>query len=240
MQDTLRALLALQELDEDIFRVREELKRLPREREQRREGVAAIEARKAALEGAIFERRTRIREIEDESTRKRQRMRKAEGEANSSRGDMALMAAFQHEIKTLKRDIGGLEEEGLELVEQVEGFEGELATVSAQLEQAQKDFAELSDNVDAEMRVAEAKLNELETERARRLSDDVKDEVLGLYDRLLGAREGLALAELDGRICQACFMEVPTNCYVKVARGIDIVQCPSCDRILYQRALKES
>ncbi len=240
MQDTLRALLALQELDEDIFRVREELKRLPREREQRREAVAAIEARKAMLEAAIFERRARIREVEDDSTRKRQLMRKTEGEANNSRGDMALMAAFQHQIKSLKRDIGNLEEEGLEMVERVEVFDAELKRVSAELEQAQADFAEFSANVDAEMRVAEAKRHELETERARRLSDDVRDEVLGLYDRLLTAREGLALAELDGRICQACFMEVPTNCYVRVARGVEIVQCPSCDRILYQRALKES
>jgi predicted nucleic acid-binding Zn-ribbon protein len=28
-------------------------------------------------------------------------------------------------------------------------------------------------------------------------------------------------------------MEVPTNMVVRVSRGADLVQCPSCDRILY-------
>ena len=44
-----------------------------------------------------------------------------------------------------------------------------------------------------------------------------------------------ALAELDGKICQACHMEVPSNLYVKVARGTVLAQCPSCDRIFYIR-----
>ena len=41
----------------------------------------------------------------------------------STRSDMALLAAYQHEIKTLKRDISSAEEEGLGLVEQAESAE---------------------------------------------------------------------------------------------------------------------
>ena len=58
---------------------------------------------------------------------------------------------------------------------------------------------------------------------------------LQLYERLLQAREGVALAELEGKICQGCFMEVPSNLYVTVARGTKLAQCPSCDRIFYIR-----
>ena len=60
-------------------------------------------------------------------------------------------------------------------------------------------------------------------------------ESLTLYERLLAAREGVALAELEGKICQGCFMEVPSNLYVKRRARHELIQCPSCDRILYIR-----
>jgi predicted nucleic acid-binding Zn-ribbon protein len=121
MQQTLRALRALQELDQQIFRLREELRRLPEERARRRAQIDQLSARRAETEARARELAARIREIEDMTTMQRQRMRKVEGEAANSRGDMALLAAFQHQVRTLKRDISIAEEEGLALVEQATG-----------------------------------------------------------------------------------------------------------------------
>jgi predicted nucleic acid-binding Zn-ribbon protein len=162
-------------------------------------------------------------------------MRKVEGEAMNSRGDMALQAAFQHQARTLKRDISIAEEEGLELVEQAEGLGTQVSELGAQVDAAEGVYGELASNVKSEMATAQAKLDELETERAKRMSSDVDPESLTLYERLLAAREGVALAELEGKICQGCYMEVPSNLYVKVARGTSLAQCPSCDRIFYIR-----
>src|SRR5262245_57494452 len=102
MQETIRALLALQEIDQDVFRVREELRRLPAERAQRRTRIDARIAQRKAAEERARSLRFRIREIEDMTTQQRQRMRKVENQATSTRQDMALLAAFQHEVKTLK------------------------------------------------------------------------------------------------------------------------------------------
>ena len=169
------------------------------------------------------------------TTIQRQRMRKVEGEAANSRGDMALQAAFQHQARTLKRDISIAEEEGLELVEQADALASQAGEVDGRVTEAESVFGELATNVTSEMATAQAKLDELEAERAKRMSDDVDPESLTLYERLLAAREGVALAELEGKICQGCYMEVPSNLYVKVARGTTLAQCPSCDRIFYIR-----
>ena len=179
---------------------------------------------------------TRIKEIEDMTTIQRQRQRKVEGEAASSRSDVALQAAFQHQARTLKRDISIAEEEGLEMVEQADGLKTQIDAYAAEVESAEATYVELAANVEKEMKVAQAKLDKLLAERAKRMSNDVDRDSLQLYDRLLQAREGVALAELEGRICQACYMEVPSNLYVTVARGTKLAQCPSCDRIFYIRA----
>jgi predicted nucleic acid-binding Zn-ribbon protein len=43
------------------------------------------------------------------------------------------------------------------------------------------------------------------------------------------------MAALDGRFCQGCYVEIPKNLLVRMARGMELVQCPSCARILYTR-----
>jgi predicted nucleic acid-binding Zn-ribbon protein len=233
MQATLQALLSLQEIDRDLFRTQEELKRLPAERAGRRAELDKRVARHTDLKNESKRLRVRIKEIEDATTVQRQRVRKVENEAAGSRADMALLVAFQHEIRTLKRDIGSSEEEGLMLVEKVEAVEKDAAALGAEIQADEKVFAEFSANIDREMQAAQAKLDKLVAERAKRMSSQVQPEALALYSRLLAAREGVAMAELDGRICQVCYMELPTNVCVRVARGVELVQCSSCDRILY-------
>lgn len=235
MQDTLRALRALQELDQDIFALSEELRRLPEERARRRQEIDDAIARRDEAKKRAHDLATRIKEIDDMTTIQRQRMRKVEGEAMNSRSDMALVAAYQHQVKTLKRSISMAEEDGLGLVEEGETINAVIETLTGEIDKAEEVFAEFSANVEAEMSTAQHKLDELEAERAKRLSDEVSPESLELYERLLAAREGVALAELEGRICQGCYMEVPSNLYVRVARGTSLTQCPSCDRIFYIR-----
>ena len=69
-------------------------------------------------------------------------------------------------------------------------------------------------------------------DRDTRSAEDVDPAQLDLYRRLLEQREGEALAELADGHCQSCFVQIPKNLGVRLMRG-QLVQCPSCDRILY-------
>ena len=73
-----------------------------------------------------------------------------------------------------------------------------------------------------------ADLAELDSVRER-----LPASLLAMYNKLVDAREGMALAELQNKVCQGCYISVPPNIYVRIARATEIVQCPSCDRILY-------
>ena len=235
MQETVKALRALQEIDHEIYRLRAELRRLPLERKTRRAQIDAAIAKRDEVKKRAGELRVKIKEIDDATTMQRQRVRKVEHEAAHSRGDVALLAAFQHQVRTLKREIGTAEEEGLALLEESGGVDTEVARQQAEIDAAEKIFVEFSSNVDAELAAAARKLAELEMQRKTRMPATIQPESLSLYDRLLVSREGIALAELESRICQACYMEVPVNLYVRVARGTELVQCPSCHRIFYVR-----
>jgi len=226
-------LRGLQELDATLFRVKDELRRLPLERDRRRAEIEARRLSMTEIDAHVRELQTRVKEIEDLTTVSRQRMRKLEGEAASSRGDAALHVAFQHEIKTLKREVGEQEDEGLELVERMEEAKGKRDAINAHVEELEKEFTEFDSNVQRELADAKERHDDLQGKREERLSGDLPGSLLSMYDKLVDAREGMALAELQNKVCQGCYISVPPNIYVRIARATEIVQCPSCDRILY-------
>jgi len=235
MQEVLAALLRLQELDQHIFRAQAELTRLPAERTQRKAELERRAQKLADTRSEAQKLRVRIKEFEDSSTVHRQRVRKVENEAAGARQDMALLVAFQHEIRTLKREINNCEEQGLLLVDQVETLEKDALAQEQALAGEQKDFAEHDANVQRELEAAQKRLDELGAERKKRLTGAIPPDALTTYNRVLAARQGQALAELDGKACQACFIDVPANVVVRVQRGSELVNCPGCARILFQR-----
>jgi len=232
MTNPVQALRALQEIDRDLFSVNEELRRLPAELARRQ---ARLEAQAQTLEERKEKGRAlqvRVKEIEDTVAIQQQRIRKLEKEANSCR-DMSVVEACRYEIRGLKRQIDEAEREALGYVEQIEGGSSEAKQLEAELAAEREVFAEYSANVESEVSMARGRQAELQRKREASLGEDLDPGTLDLYDRLLQARGGEALAPLDGAICQACFMQVPPNLAVRVARGIESVQCSSCDRILY-------
>ena len=147
--------------------------------------------------------------------------------------DGALLAAYDHEIRSLKRTVSQAEEDGLVLVGEAEELEREIEERGAALEDSRSTFAEFRGNVEKEIAEAESRLAALNEAQAQRSSSEISSEHLTLYRRILKTREGEAMAELSGQICQACFVEIPKNVAVRLARGVELVQCPSCDRILH-------
>lgn len=232
MRETLAVLRDLQELDEDLFRVRQELKRLPAERDKRRAEIDDKIQRDTELESESLKLRMQIKEIEDASRASRQRIAKLERESANCT-DQALLASYGHEIRTLKREISENEEDGLRLVEKSESKDVQSKALKDEISEMEESYAELAINVEQEMGVAQEKADKMETERNDRMGSRVPPDVLKVYEELLEARDGMALAALEDRTCQGCYITVPTNIFVKLSRGRDLVQCPSCSRILY-------
>lgn len=235
VRQTLRILRGLQELDRDLYRLQDELRRFPQEVTRKREKLRVETERLSEAEKKLTETKVRLKEIEDLTTSQRQRVRKLEHEAGESRADAALLAAFQHEIRTLKRDVGEAEEEGLGLLADIERMTAERATLRAAVAELEKEFAQYATNVDREARETMDRAQLLEKQRKQRGSTELAPDVLGQYEKLLTSREGQAMAELDGRVCQGCYVSVPNNIYVRLARFTELVPCPSCGRILYLR-----
>jgi predicted nucleic acid-binding Zn-ribbon protein len=232
MKAVLRTLRDLQEIDEDLFRVKRELERLPAERDKRREAIDAKRQRLGEIENDLLKLKMQVKEIEDHTKANRQRILKLERESGNT-SDQALIAAYSHEIRSLRRDIAEVDDEGLKLIERIDALDAEKTALAEEIRADEELFAEFNANVEAELAAANSKHDELEAKRNERLGAGLPPDVQNTYEKLLEAREGMALAALEGRVCQGCFMEVPANLAVRLQRGRDLVQCSNCQRILF-------
>jgi uncharacterized protein len=232
MGNPVQALLSLQEIDRDLFRVNAELKRLPEDQARRQATLdnvkGVLEEKRQALKG----NQVRIKELDDMITTQQQRSRKLEKESISNK-DVTVIEACRYEMRGLKRQIEEVEREQFGMMEDIERGKIEIDKIEERLKLELSNFEVFCQNVETEIADATKRQEDLKGQREARLGKDVDANTLDLYDRLLAARGGEALARLDGGVCQCCYMQVPPNIAVQLARSSKIIQCSSCDRIMY-------
>lgn len=78
----------------------------------------------------------------------------------------------------------------------------------------------------------EAELRDLE-ERRQRQVQGYTAEALALYDLLRPRKEGRAVAKVERGMCGGCRITLPMSLLQKAKAGQALVQCVSCERLLY-------
>ena len=66
------------------------------------------------------------------------------------------------------------------------------------------------------------------------LTAKVRQDLLRKYEGIR-SRRGTAVAEVSEGICRACHVALPPQFFAKVIGAVDVLQCPSCQRILVLR-----
>ena len=137
---------------------------------------------------------------------------------------------LKHETENLKGKISTKEDEVLELMSQVEEMEAKLK-VSAKnfnaLKRERQQKQKILTRREVETETMLTSLNENRQELVQQISSDA----LNLYEQIK-LTKGQAIAKVEQGRCQGCHITLPTRQWQR-ARAGDLVQCNSCNRILY-------
>lgn len=143
------------------------------------------------------------------------------------------LQAMQADVDMLQRRRSDLEDEELEVMEQREALDAELATLDGSIASLQGAIAELQSGIAA----AEAEIDaEIATEVAARagLASGVRDSLLRDYERRRAQNRGAGAARLVGTTCQACHLTIPSTEAEQIRRaaGNEVAYCDNCSAIL--------
>jgi predicted nucleic acid-binding Zn-ribbon protein len=140
--------------------------------------------------------------------------------------------AIQHEIAHAQGEIKKHEDAVLELMVEADDLTAIIKAAEAQLASEQKTIDAERKKAQAEEAAMQASLDRLGTERADIVAS-IDQRVLAIYETAAAKRQGIAVAEARDGICTICHVRLRPQMFNDVRRNDGIVQCDSCQRILY-------
>ena len=231
MLETIEKLLLLQDRDQKIRRVEGELAHLGPERD-------GLRARAAATLSQLETLKTRARQIESDRKRleldvdgKKQQIEKYANQQLQTRKNEEYRA-LAHEIDGCKAEINKIEDQEIELMEQAEAAQKEVARATQEATAAKKLVDEQVAQLNEREENLKKELAELQSGRAN-LAAAVDETARARYERLLKSKGDNVVVGVDHGACGGCHMKLPAQVLVTCQGHKELVSCINCGRILY-------
>ena len=163
----------------------------------------------------------------------RDRAARDQARLDSGQGTAKDLQALQHEVASLARRQGELEDVELEVMERAEALEARVR----ELETAR---AELTVKVDALEAARDKALADLDAEAAQVTANranvvpGVGEDLVALYEKIRANSGGVGAAALHQRRCEGCRLELNQVDINRIAAAADdeVLRCEECRRIL--------
>ncbi|MFG2059040.1 zinc ribbon domain-containing protein [Micromonospora sp. NPDC048930] len=229
-----RRLLDLQAIDTALAQLAHRRRTLPElaELEALARELSALEDERVRAQVAVDDLDRDIARLEKDIDQVRARKSKDEARLASGSGPARELEALQHELVSLNRRQGDLEDAELELMEQRETAQGVLDGVERRIAEA-RDRREAAEQRRAESLAEIAKEEEFKRSARQPLAGDLPADLVALYDRI---REdtGLGAALLTGARCGGCRLELSGADLARIRKAApdDVVRCEECRRIM--------
>lgn len=233
MEQQLSLLIQLQEIDLKVRRLSEQQKRFPEMQasfEQRRaQNKEELEKAGEALTAAQKSKRDRDKDLEA-GVQKVEKLKARTSEIKNNKEYTALLK----EIETAEKENKAIEDEILVLMEKIDAAASQIGAAETRAREEDAAIAADQKEQEAAFATVEAELKEA-LARRHEATAGVQPQVLSQYQKLLGSKAGMAVAEARGKACSGCYMSIPPQVFVNVKKNESVITCPNCGRILYYK-----
>jgi predicted nucleic acid-binding Zn-ribbon protein len=231
MNDDLTRLIRLQQLETAA----EEARRKIAEHPARVQGLdARLQSARDMLAGvktrvtvAADKRRAEEKEVASVQTRLA-RYKDQLLEVKTNREYTAML----HEIETAQNDIRAREDRILEIMLEADDLNAALKKSEAELKTAEREVSAERAALDAEIATLKSDIDRTGAEREK-LAAEVTRGVLSTFEQVARSRKGVAIAEAKNGHCTICHVRLRPQVFNEIRRNASIIQCESCQRILY-------
>lgn len=197
---------------EDLVALREEVAR-------RRKELHDLRHRQRELEWEVEELRRKAKAVEDKLY------------GGSVRNPKELQD-LQADLESIGRQLARKEDSLLEIMVQGDEQEAALREREAALAQREQEWQAEHASLLSQKESLEQELSSLEGRRAQQVGR-INGTALRLYQELRARRQGRAVARVERGLCGGCRISLPTSLLQQARSGDALVQCTSCERILY-------
>ena len=235
----MEPLLALQEIDDQIYELEQEIKDIPARKDAEMAKLNMAKSSLAAAQDDLRSARSNADslELQAQATQEyAEKLKDRQGDLKSVKS----LAAIDNQIANSKSRQEELENEHLQALEALPDAEKRVTDAQAYVDSEAEDIANYIKELDERLDEAKALLTELEGERAE-AAKQVFPQHLLIYDRLRKSRRPTVVPLHDG-VCGGCHLMQPPAVAHLVHRmnfvpagdkRASLVACQMCGRLLY-------
>lgn len=221
------------------------LQHLESRAEEARRKIADYPNRIQALDQRLDAARRVVAEVRQRLTDNQNRRRAEEKDVSTVQGRLAKYKdqllevktnreyqAMLHEIEAAQTEIRGREDRILERMLEGDDLGAQIKRAEADLKSAEKDVTAERQALDQELARMNAELERSAGARAG-LAAELSPAALAVFEQVARSRKGVAVAEARDGLCTICHVRLRPQVFNDVRRNDLIIQCSSCQRILY-------
>jgi uncharacterized protein len=186
-----------------------------------------VEKEKEIIEELEKERKKKEKELETD----KDKIKKLETKLHEIKTNKEYQA-FLKEIEAAKVTNDRTEEDILVLMDKVEEIKKDHSSSTSHLKIREKEIELEKTKIEKDIQSMDKIITELKTERDNLLSV-VNERLRSTYLVLREKRNGIAVSTAKNGVCLGCFMNIPPQLFIEVTKNRQLIQCPSCGRILF-------
>lgn len=240
MREIIQALVQLQRIDTEVYKVSATRDKLVSKLEQLKSVVERYEQ-------ALKEKKEKLKQVQRwyeeqmETVREHEeRMKKLQAALNKSTKTKEYLA-YQRELDNVRKQKQAREDEAAKVLEAIHEFEETIAD-------DEQTIAKMKEETEQEKGSSWKQIQELEKQFAayeaqrRKLLPRIPEKYLRKYELIKSRREGKAIVPVVNYCCSGCHVTIRPQQYNVLLTFQKLETCPSCNRFIYvdQEGIEES
>ncbi|MGE4536680.1 MAG: zinc ribbon domain-containing protein [Desulfovibrio sp.] len=227
----IEQLVVLQKVDDEIVILQEELDKAPLQ-------IAELEKRHQEVEDSAGVIRDKLKYLSDQQKRLETEIETDSVRLKKSKSKMMMVGntkeyhAMMREMDNLEKQNRGREEEKITVAEELARQGLELKSVEERMGELDTELQAARQSLDERIAVAKTRLDELDKRRTE-AGTAVPKPILQRYEFIRSRLKNPVIVPVEAGICSGCHISIPPQSFIELQKGIQILSCPNCQRLIY-------
>jgi len=202
--------------------------------------VEGLNNQEESINNSLKNNKKRLKELEVELHKGEVFISQLDDKVNTLKDQLFLVTnnkqydALMKEVDHIKNKKSDFENQAIEYLEEKENLMNSVETMEAELEDLSNDLSKRREKLETAILNSADEKSVLEKKRQDKI-DKIDLNTISVYDKVMGARGGLAVVQLEGSGCGGCGSHIPPQTIAEVRAGEGTHRCDICGRFLYNQ-----
>ncbi len=202
--------------------------------------VEELNLKEDQLKKSLITKKERQKEIEVEVNKMEVKVKGIDEKINKLKDQLFLVTnnkqydALMNEVDHLKNEKSSFETDILKNLEEKEFLNESVNSIESNLTDLTEDLSDRRGKLENAISVSADEKSSLENRRSKQIKN-LEPSTIATYEKVMGARGGLAVVNLSGTSCGGCGATIPMQIITEIRAKIKIHRCDVCGRFLYSK-----